>query len=314
MQQIGVLQFSLVIRIIVCLLLCLVVQGQSEHLKPNGDKTHPKHANTPATMSFPAVDSGGIVVINEQRAEKDEQRASDQSRSYFRRLFSPENLPNIVLSAIGIVGVVVATYTLFAINRQAREMRHQRIVMRGQLVTMRRQLREMHDATEAAIANGHAALANWEAVVNSERPWVFVEPGKLTQRNDPWNTRIEIHARNKGRTPAEVIAANCVETWLPYGHTFVGEAQYGDDELTLPRYLVTDGEPLMVHYLDTSAVASQQRADAIQRDLRLYVIGRVVYRDLISGERHETRLCFFFSTVPGHGLVRAGPRSYNLHT
>jgi hypothetical protein len=41
-----------------------------------------------------------------------------EPKSYFTRLFSPENLPNIVLSIAGIAGIIVAIYTLKKIGKQ----------------------------------------------------------------------------------------------------------------------------------------------------------------------------------------------------
>ncbi len=47
---------------------------------------------------------------------------ADEPHSYLSRLISPENVPNIVLAIVGIVGIGVGICTLLFIKRQAQEM------------------------------------------------------------------------------------------------------------------------------------------------------------------------------------------------
>jgi hypothetical protein len=82
------------------------------------------------------VNEPGIAVINQQAPQKEQNRAATPRDSYFKRLASPEILPQVILCLVGISGVIIAACTLREIARQAGEMRHQRIVMRGQLGTM----------------------------------------------------------------------------------------------------------------------------------------------------------------------------------
>jgi len=108
------------------------------------------HDNNPAhaTRQADGTASQTVVVANQRAPNRDENRSTTPPEGYFKRLSSPEILPQVILCAVGIAGVIIATCTLGKIATQAREMRHQRIVMRGQLGTMRRQLREMQAAGE----------------------------------------------------------------------------------------------------------------------------------------------------------------------
>jgi hypothetical protein len=98
-----------------------------------------------------------------------------ESQSYFCRVFSPANAPNILLVLVGFAGIVAAFGTLRILERQ----------------------------TDAAKDTAQAALLSAEAVIKSERAWVDagivpnVQVGVL---------RYGLEIRNHGKTPAQLVS------------------------------------------------------------------------------------------------------------
>src|ERR1700727_1606049 len=94
---------------------CIVVpvNGQPARKNPKAGKT--KSANSqPPKINVVDVDTVNVMKFNIPRQPEAAGKADESkkdSQSYFRRLFAPENLPNLILCAIGIAGVFAAVKT-----------------------------------------------------------------------------------------------------------------------------------------------------------------------------------------------------------
>jgi hypothetical protein len=159
-----------------------------------------------------------------------------------------------------------------------------------------------------------AALQSSQTAINAERAWILVKFEVTGQA--PRNAHIHFQGKNWGRTPAEI--SRCSVTYLPYANEseLPEEAPYHKTELKYPKHVapsesfpIGDGPSLLdMEFTD------ELWEDMNKKDQRLFFIGHVVYKDLISRADHETRFCFFLSRQPGVGLIMTGPRHYNQHT
>jgi hypothetical protein len=158
-----------VLAILTVLLASLPVHGRCEGSNASRDQ---KNAQAIEGKS-PELSSVTIVNSVENHAPKGQSdETENHPKSYLRRLFSPENLPNILLFAVGFAGIVVAVLTLRKIERQ----------------------------TKAGEVAAEAALANTKALIAAERAWIVVT-AKCSSPNEFLFT-----ATNVGRTPAKVIS------------------------------------------------------------------------------------------------------------
>jgi len=100
------------------LAIMIPVYGQEKALPSRSEEERteqPKQTAPQARTSPPTVNA-----TNQQGPTEEKNRAKTKEESYFSRLFSPENLPNIGLFFAGIVGIGVAVRTLKAIEAQTR--------------------------------------------------------------------------------------------------------------------------------------------------------------------------------------------------
>jgi hypothetical protein len=152
----------------------LVVNGQEKRpeAKPHEKDSQSEKPPTPPTS--------GVSVVNQQTPTQQENRAADRPQGYFRRLFSAENLPNIGLFFVGVIGTVVAICTLIDIQKQTHNTR--------------------------VIAD--AALLNAKAIIKSERPWITGSVGDDAFRlfgNPTLVPRFWMAIQNSGRTPGKLV-------------------------------------------------------------------------------------------------------------
>jgi hypothetical protein len=96
--------------ILAVLLVILPVSGQGKGSQATPDQQRPK----------PKPPGSQVAMLGLENANGQNGGAADQPKSYFSRLFSPENLPNIGLLVAGVGGIIVAVSTLKAIQRQAK--------------------------------------------------------------------------------------------------------------------------------------------------------------------------------------------------
>jgi hypothetical protein len=204
----------------------------------------------------------------------------------------------LVLVILGYIGVVLAFKILKNIERQT----------------------EFGvSAAQAALQCANAALESSQAIVDSGRPWIVVtiEPFLTVEHG------FKVMATNRGRTPARILAkADCVKI--------------ASDETKLlptPDYdsgkSATPFEPIILLPGESAGIRPFRRADVrsyctsdeqfkrVEKwEEKLFIYGRVTYRDLISPldqPNHETDWCCWYVYGEKDALVIAGPPEYNKH-
>ena len=204
----------------------------------------------------------------------------------------------LVLVILGYIGVILAVRTLKNIQRQT----------------------EFGvSAAQAALQCANAALESSQAIVDSGRPWIVitVEPLLTVEHG------FKVMATNRGRTPARIMAKNdCVkivqdETKLPSTPDYGG----GKSATPFEPIILLPGESAGIRPFRRTDVRSYCASDDQFRKVekweeKLYVYGRVVYRDLISPmdqPNHETDWCCWYVYGDKDALVIAGPPEYNKH-
>ncbi|MGH9589472.1 MAG: hypothetical protein ACRD25_03720, partial [Terracidiphilus sp.] len=206
----------------------------------------------------------------------------------------------LILVVLGYIGILLAVSTLKKIERNTKS---------GE------------EAAAAAYDAARAALVHAEALVRNERPWILVsiEPSPGVANG------FTITASNRGRTPARIVA-------MPH------KIQFAEDESHLPevpQYQDSTSAPPFVPVVllpgEFAQVAAFCRDDAKQLcesdeqfahvenwEEKIYLYGRVTYRDLVSPQDeqiHQSSWCFWY--IHGHqnsGMVPAGSGNYNMHT
>ena len=174
-------------------------------------------------------------------------------------------------------------------------------------------------AAQAALQCANAALESSQAIVDSGRPWIVitVEPFLTVEHG------FKVMATNRGRTPARILAkADCVkvatdETKLPAAPDF----DSGKSATPFEPIILLPGESAGVRPFRRSDVRSYCASDEQFRRVekweeKLFMYGRVIYRDLISPldqPNHETDWCCWYVYGDKDALVIAGPPEYNKH-
>jgi hypothetical protein len=210
--------------------------------------------------------------------------ALDQPPTYLSRLFAPENLPNIALVVVGIAGIITAVCTLKIIRTQ----------------------------TFATVKAAEAALLNAQAVIKAERPWMIIEPTPIPHA--PLSGYVSFDAYNRGRTPAEITNYQGDFFFHGIDEGFDLEPTFAPLE-RLYREYISPGNKVSVYTFSIDGVlASDQWQWMHQEQKRLYFKGRIVYRDLITHEEHESRFCYWLSPAEGVGLIMGGDRNWNKYT
>ena len=175
-------------------------------------------------------------------------------------------------------------------------------------------------AAQAALQCANAALESSQAIVDSGRPWIVitVEPFLSVEHG------FKVMATNRGRTPARILAkADCVriakdETELPTPPDF----DSGKSATPFEPIILLPGETAGIRPFRRSDVRSYCSSDEQLKRLerweeKLFVYGRVMYRDLISPmdqPNHETDWCCWYVYGDKDALVLAGPPEYNKHS
>jgi hypothetical protein len=206
----------------------------------------------------------------------------------------------VVLAALGYVGIMLALATLKKIERATEA---------------------TEAAAQAAQNTSQAALLNAQAIIDSERPWILisVEPSLHTENG------FTITATNRGRSPAQIVST-------------AEQVKIAADETQLPkkseidhREPLTPQVPVILLPGEFVGLRTFSRGDArgfcesdeqfarIETwEEKIYLFGRVVYRDLIGppeSQFHQTDwCCWYIHGRQKSGLVTAGAPEYNLHT
>ena len=174
-------------------------------------------------------------------------------------------------------------------------------------------------AAQAALQCANAALESSQAIVDSGRPWIVVtiEPFLTVEHG------FKVMATNRGRTPARIMAkADCVkiaqdETKLPQTPDF----DSGKSATPFEPIILLPGESAGIRPFRRSDVrsycANDEQFKRVEKwEEKVYLYGRVVYRDLISRmdqPYHETDWCCWYVYGDKDALLIAGPPEYNKH-
>jgi len=262
------------------------LDGQpSARSTPASAKTSPQTSTTPDVSSQPAPQ----IVVTAPPAQAAPWSWHDKV------LWGAE----IVLVILGYAGVILALKTLKNIQRQT----------------------EFGvSAAQAALQCANAALESSQAIVDSGRPWIVitVEPFLSVEHG------FKVMATNRGRTPARILAkADCVkiakdETELPTPPDY----ESGKSATPFEPIILLPGETAGIRPLRRFDVRSYCSSDDQLKRLerweeKLFVYGRVIYRDLISPmdqPSHETDWCCWYVYGDKDALVLAGPPEYNKHS
>jgi hypothetical protein len=180
--------------------------------------------------------------------------------------------------------------------------------------------------------SAEAALNNANAVINSERAWLVVEPvdrnpgvmydGTVTPRDKQQNV-VGISIKNFGRTPARVIHSCLIYVRVDSLKTLPDVPQYLDITTHQGLTIVPNGEPIgHVAYLRPSSHLAPKEATAvINQESFLYAYGFVEYADTVGGDKHHfTRFGYVYNIPQGGqpqfltGLMPGGPPAYNETT
>jgi hypothetical protein len=206
---------------------------------------------------------------------------------------------NLVLVVLGYLGVLLALKTLKNIERQT----------------------EFGvSAAQAALQCANASLESSQAIVDSGRPWIVItiEPLLSIERG------FKVMATNRGRTPARIHAkADCVkvitdETQLPSPPDY----ESGKSSTPFEPIILLPGETAGIRPFRRSDVrtycASDEQFKKVEKwEEKVYIYGRVIYRDLISPidqPDHETDWCCWYVYGEKDALVLSGPTEYNKHS
>ena|SRR5438270_5145954 len=184
------------------------------------------------------------------------------------------------------------------------------------------QVIQFRAVAESAEKSANAAVRNAEALINSERPWIFPKipaniVGTDTNAEIVVPNSIDFNLINLGRTPGELIAVSA-------GHTFqtIQDTRTFDPamfpqakkELAHRRVLAPEEAWNRFHVFDGHKVLAHVNK-AVLSTHRLIVFGSVSYRDTLGGDDspiRESRFCYYFDPVT-RDLEMCGVKGANAH-
>lgn len=192
------------------------------------------------------------------------------------------------------------------------------------------QLKTLADATSRTAVS---ALAQAVAVINAERPWMFIEITTRAFREipgePPESIAFTVKFRNHGKTPAEIVnfdqhpdCRNSTDDLpVPPVYSMEGHVMVHTRMVPPGGEFVPPGEPV---FMPDKFFVAEQWKDIRSSRRRLIYWGRLQYRDLIEDARtiheldkvkviHETCFCYFWSPRLNEFLI-TGPLGYNKHT
>ncbi len=143
-------------------------------------------------------------------------------------------------------------------------------------------------AAEAGDKSANAALLSAQAAVNSERPWIVVS---IRAIHGP-SGGFKILARNKGRTPAFIVDSR-MNYIVVQNMDALPPAHYPFETLRRNMLVLPDRNAFIL-WFDGGTVKRGLKGivPQFQDEGRVFICGRIRYRDLLSPESsilHETR-------------------------
>jgi hypothetical protein len=276
--------------LVVVVIFCLPMMTYSQI--PRDGSNQQEEANASQHDPPPNAPSTGVCPCSPNQTKPEEQSSRPESGGYhWGELSAPTNVPNWVLAAVGIGGIVVAVRTLRKLERQ----------------------------TKAAEDAANASLRQSEHMIASERAWMVarVEGEVIPDSDGKRLVRFSVRCVNVGKTPAYLIGmAN-------HGVVLPRDQSLPDPPVPYIPNNVSEwpGEGISLQPED---FVLRHNWSTIARDLQklihgedwLWVYGYINYRDAF-GNKRETMYCFLWDcthNIPGvsketHFLVD-GPASY----
>ena len=164
-------------------------------------------------------------------------------------------------------------------------------------------------------------MLNAQAIVNSERPWLLItiEPS-LGKENS-----FTVSATNRGRSPASIVATAEQIGFIVKEAILPATPEYKNPEGTAPLIpiILVPGESTPIKSFCRDDVRglcdSEEKFRRIENwDEKLFLYGKIVYRDLIAPSGKQTRetnwCCWYIHGRRKSGLVIGGPPAYNTHS
>jgi hypothetical protein len=206
----------------------------------------------------------------------------------------------------------------------------------GGVVVLICQIKLLRKSADAARDAAIAAKTSSQAIINSERPWLFIEI-KASETNQaimgevPQKVMFWISFKNWGKTPAELVGYDYHIDCLDNNITLPTPPEYTDEGRVLAHTrIIPQGELWRYPGIGESTIwaedhfTSEQWTEIRSSRMRLVYWGRIQYRDLIEesktihatkniGTIHETCFCYFWSPAMNEFLI-CGPPRYNQHT
>jgi hypothetical protein len=165
-----------------------------------------------------------------------------------------------------------------------------------------------------------AALLNAKALINAERPWIVMVIEPQTTMGG-----FAVHVKNKGRTPARVVAAYMGWVAVEGISNLPQDPPYGPGSLMQDRMVVAD-ETVWAVWFHREMMRKDLGGDfekALDGKRQIFVFGKVLYRDVLNPEiilPYETRWIGLFEiNEEGDAIHRAegigaAPKGYEKYT
>lgn len=194
-----------------------------------------------------------------------------------------------------------------------------------------RTLKVIKRQTAATEKDAEAALANAQVMINSERAWILETigfPNDLPVQPNAGNVIIAVVSfsfRNRGRTPARILAIKLRFHALEAPNTLPESPQYDNGYMELGAYgrmMAADDEPLVTGRLYEGRGGTFQQGDrsaVAENRLSIYAYGVIEYETL--GVKRLTQFCYVWYEPRGittsadvAGFRKGGPPEYNKAT
>jgi hypothetical protein len=249
----------------------------------------------PVPKSGVPASIGNIPQLDKQTSKYNQGNVTDLPDTYLRALVSPNNLPNVVLAGVGIVGIVVAVCTLRIIGQQ----------------------------TKVQVNSQRA----WVAIFQMHPADLVAEPEGIP----PYNA-FRFTLKNGGNTVAKLIEFRGEPHIVQRNYMFPSPPVYKDRPPPFNEFgfrhgtVLTPSETLYMWVsIDELIIDNPVMQDIRKGEKELYVYGFLRYFDFSEKER-RLQFCYRYrsreviETAEGAGVefesqwLLAGPPDYNTHT
>jgi hypothetical protein len=311
-----VLRIAFLLPAIWLLTLNLVAIRTEQPVVPNGKAKHHDdrtQAHVSSKETDPATTHADISTPK-RHSEADEKQSPANDRIYKVDVVSqptPRHDPLfITYLVITGMGVLVGVGTLFVVWRQ-------RNVMLDQLQQMQASGKQTDQMIEQSRNTAGAALLNAQAVINSQRAWLFPQIKRVPYSDGYTKAmgQFELCIENYGKTPAHLISVNHYsqillrDDRLPASPDYRNNSEFESTMVLVPggSYLVDDIELSFMWWFN------QERELDDGRKV-IYQYGLIRYQDVLPNSPvRQTAFCYrYFRNLQDWRV--SGPREYTSYT